>query len=184
MPRHAMRRGATLVELVVVLVIIGLMSRIAVSRMRPSSRATVEHSARVLVQDLDLARTRAFATRSAVNVVVADTMWSMYLDHNRDGTFSENATERQAFGAINRHARVRPVAFGRGVATKLPTDPLATMPTGVRRLRFDSRGATSPFGTTAVFYLTNPADTKTVFAVEVSPSGNVRLWRWLNNAWQ
>lgn len=177
-------RGASLIEVVVVLVIIGVMSKIAIPRMRSSPRATVEHTARLLVQDLDLARTRAYASRAPVRVVVADTIWTMYLDHNRDGNFSENATETRAFGTIYRHTRVRPVIFGRGSATKLPTDPNAIMPVGTRRLLLDSRGATSPFGTVAVFYLTTASSPSTVYAVEVSPSGNVRLWRWLNNTWQ
>ena len=181
--RHR-RRGVSLVEIVVVLVIIGVMTKIAIPRMRPSARATVEHTARILVQDLDLARTRAYAARALVRVVVADTMWTMYLDNNRDSTLAENATERTAFGAINRHIRVKPVIFGRGVAAKLPSDPNTTMPLGTRRLLLNSRGATEPFGTVTVFYLTTAADPNTVFAVEVSPSGNVRLWRWLNNSWQ
>lgn len=179
-----LRRGVSVIELVVVLVIVGVIAKMAVPRMRPSSRATVEHTARVLVQDLDMARTRAYAARARVNVVVADTIWRMYLDQNRDSVFAENATELAAFGTINTHTRVKPVIFGRGVASKLPSDPNAIMPTGTRRLLFNSRGATEPFGTLTVFYLTSSTDPKTVFAVEVSPSGNVRLWRWLNNTWQ
>lgn len=178
------RRGVSVIELVVVLVIVGVIARMAVPRMRPSSRATVEHTARMLVQDLDLARTRAYAARARVGVVVADTIWRMYLDNNRDSTIAENATERTAFGALNTHTRIKPVIFGRGSAAKLPSDPNATMPTGTRRLYFDRRGATEPFGTLTVFYLTSSTDPNTVFAVEVSPSGNVRLWRWLNNTWQ
>jgi prepilin-type N-terminal cleavage/methylation domain-containing protein len=178
------RRGTSLIEIIVVLVIVGVMARIAVPRMRPSSRATVERTARILVQDLDLARTRAYAARAMVRIVVADTIWSSYLDNDRDGNFSETATELTAFGTINTHARMRPVIFGRGAAAKLPTDPLAIMPTGTRRLLLNTRGAAEPFGTVTVFYLTSSSDANTVFAVEVSPSGNVRLWRWLNNTWQ
>ena len=178
------RRGTSMVELLVVLAILGILSSIAIPRMRASTRAIVEQNARLLAQDLDLARTRAYASRGAVRIVFNDTIWRMHLDSNRDGVFAENAAERTAFGSIYSHIVTTRVIFSRGLAAKLPTDPLATVPTGVRRLNFNARGTTEPFGTTMVFYLTHATDTRSVYAVEVSPSANIRVWRWLNGAWQ
>jgi prepilin-type N-terminal cleavage/methylation domain-containing protein len=180
----ALRRGTSMVELLVVLAILGILSSIAIPRMRPSTRAIVEQNARLLSQDLDLARTRAYSSRARVRVVFTDTIWQMHLDQDRDGTIAEVSAERTAFGSLYSHIVTKNVVFGRGVAPKLPSDPLSTVPTGVRRLNFDARGTTDPFGTTMVFYLTHSTDAASVYAVEISPSANIRVWRWLNGVWQ
>ena len=68
------RRGTSMVEMLIVLVILGVLTSIAAPRLRQSAKGTVEQNSRLLAQDLDLARTRAYATRSLVRVVVSDTL--------------------------------------------------------------------------------------------------------------
>jgi len=87
------RRGTSLVEMLIVLVVLGIITSIAAPRLRPSPHGQVEQNTRLLAQDLDLARTQAYASRALVRVVVGDTIWQSFLDHNRDTTIAENATE-------------------------------------------------------------------------------------------
>ncbi|MCC7053771.1 MAG: prepilin-type N-terminal cleavage/methylation domain-containing protein [Gemmatimonadaceae bacterium] len=178
------RRGTSMVELLVVLAILAVMTTIAVPKLRISTRATVEQNARVLAQDLDLARTRAYGARARVRTVINDTIWQFYLDQNRDSTFAESATEQTAFGTHYRRTLEKGVIMSRGLATRLPNDPDATAPTGVRRLTFTARGITEPMGTAMFIYLTHAQDAGSVYAIEINPAANVRVWRWLNGGWQ
>jgi prepilin-type N-terminal cleavage/methylation domain-containing protein len=177
------RRGTSLVEMLIVLVLLGVLTSIAAPRIRPSAKGTVEQNSRLLAQDLDLARTRAYATRALVRVVVTDTLWQTFLDQNRDTTINEIALEQIAFGPMNNRILGQHVLFGRGVAPRIPTDSAAT-PTGTRRIQFGPRGTTEPFGTNAVLYLTDDTDLTAVSAVEVTPAANVRVWRWVDGTWQ
>ena len=176
-------RGTSLVEMLIVLVVLGVITSIAAPRMRPSAKATVEQNSRLLAQDLDLARTRAYATRALVRVVVTDTLWQSFLDQNRDTVIAESASEQTAFGPMNSRILGQHVVFGRGIAPLLPTDTVATLPSGARRLQFSARGTTEPFGTSAVLYLTYDSDSSAVSAVEITPAANVRVWRWVDGAW-
>ena len=177
------RRGTSMVEMLIVLVILGVLTSIAAPRLRQSAKGTVEQNSRLLAQDLDLARTRAYATRSLVRVVVSDTLWQSFLDQNRDTVIAENASERTAFGAMNNRVLERHVIFGRGAAPPIPNDTAVT-PTGTRRVQFSARGTTEPFGTAQVLYLTYDSDNAAVSAVEITPAANVRVWRWVDGTWQ
>ncbi len=179
-----MRRGTSLVEMLTVLVVLGIMTSIAAPRLRPSPHGQVEQNTRLLAQDLDLARTRAYATRALVRVVVTDTLWQSFLDQNRDSVIGENATERTAFGPMNSRILGQHVVFGRGAVPPLPTDTLGTPPPGARRIAFSPRGITEPFGSSAILYLSYDSDSTAVSAVEINPAANVRVWRWVDGAWQ
>jgi prepilin-type N-terminal cleavage/methylation domain-containing protein len=63
LPRDVRRRGTSLIEILTVLVILGVMTTIAAPRLRPNPHAQVEQNTRLLAQDLDLARTRAYGDR-------------------------------------------------------------------------------------------------------------------------
>jgi prepilin-type N-terminal cleavage/methylation domain-containing protein len=177
------RRGTSLVEMLIVLVILAIATSMASQRLRPSAKSTVEQNTRMLAQDFDLARTRAFAARSRVRVVLSPSQWQSFVDHDRDSVIAETAVERAAFGPINSHAFDRHVVFGRGTAPALPGDTAAIV-VGTRRIQFGSRGTTEPFGATSVLYLTYDSDSAAVAAVEISPAANVRVWRWVDGTWR
>jgi prepilin-type N-terminal cleavage/methylation domain-containing protein len=178
------RRGTSLIEILTVLVVLGVMTSIAAPRLRPSPHGQVEQNTRLLAQDLDLARTRAYASRSLVRVVVSDTLWQSFLDQNRDTVIAESTIERNAFGTMNSRFLEKHIVFGRGAVPPLPTDTLAVPPPGDRRIQFGPRGITEPFGTSTILYLTSDSDSTAVSAVEINPAANVRVWRWVDGAWQ
>ena len=178
------RRGTSLIEILTVLVLLGVLTAMAAPRMRPSAKGTVEQNSRLLAQDMDHARTRAYATRALVRVVVSDTLWQSFLDQNRDSVIAENAFEQSAFGPMNSRIIGQHVVFGRGIAPAIPTDTTGTPPTGPRRIQFSARGTTDPFGSSAVIYLTYDSDSSAVSAVEITPAANVRVWRWVDGTWQ
>lgn len=178
------RRGTSLVEMLIVLVLLGIMTSIAAPRLRPSPHAQVEQNSRLLAQDIDLARTRAYAARTQVRVVISDTLWQSFLDQDRDTVIAETATERTAFGPMNSRILGEHVQWGRGGAPPIPTDTTGTPPAGVRRLQFSGRGITEPFGSSMTLYLTSDTDNSAVSAVEINPAANVRVWRWVDGTWQ
>lgn len=176
------RRGTSLIELLIVLVLLGILTAVAAPRMRPSAKGTVEQTTRLLAQDLDLARTRAYGARAMVRFVVADTLWQIFLDQNRDMLIAEVATERTAFGPMNSRVREPHVIWSRGSAPAIPTDTTTFLP-GTRRLQFSARGVSEPFGTSTIIYLSYDTDPSAVCAVEVNPAANVRVWRWVDGMW-
>ncbi len=178
------RRGTSLVEMLIVLVLLGILTSMASPLMRPSTKGAVEQNARLLAQDLDHARTKAYASRTRVRVVVADTIWRTYLDNNRDSVLAEVATELTAFGPMNSRIIENQVVFGRGAAPRVPADTVATWVPGTRRVQFGTRGTTEPFGTSWFLYLTHASDSAAVSAVEINSAANVRVWRWVDGAWQ
>jgi prepilin-type N-terminal cleavage/methylation domain-containing protein len=178
------RRGTSLVEMLIVMIMIGIMTTIAAPRLRPSAKGTVDQNARLLAQDLDHARVRAYSGRDRVRMVIRDTMWQAYMDHDRDSVFTESAIEQTAFGMMHTRFLGEHVVFGRGVAPTIPTDTLTITPTGTRRVQFGTSGITEPFGTSFTLYLTYDSDSTAVNAVEVNPAANVRVWRWIDGAWQ
>jgi prepilin-type N-terminal cleavage/methylation domain-containing protein len=181
-----LRRGVTLFEMVIVLAILAGLSAIAIPRAKSSELTQTNQWTRVLAQDLDLARTKAFAARARVRMVVTDTSWALYLDDNRDGTINEVAGEQVAFGTGNARRLEDGVRRGRGVAPVIAADLNPALPASgtVRRIDFGPSGATEPLGSSAVLYLTNATNALAVRAVEISPSANVRVWRWVDGAWR
>jgi prepilin-type N-terminal cleavage/methylation domain-containing protein len=177
------RHGTSMVELLIVLTLLGIMTAIAGPRVRPSAKHSVEQNARLLAQDLDHARTKAFGARTRVRVALRDTSYRLYLDDNRDTVFAENVTERTAFGPMNRRYLESHVIYGRGIAPPIPTDTGSVVIFGTRRIQFGPRGTTEPFGSSAVLYFTHSEDSSAVSAVEINPSANVRVWRWVDGSW-
>jgi prepilin-type N-terminal cleavage/methylation domain-containing protein len=181
-----LRRGVSLFEMVVVLAVMASLSAIAIPRMKATSVTQVEQWARVLAQDLDMARSRAFSARSTVRATLTDSTWTLYLDDNRDATISETAAEQAAVGTINTRKLTEGVLLGRGLASVLPTDPTPAAPaSGVtHRVQFGPLGTTTPLGSRKVIYFTSRDNNRAVRAVEISPAANVRVWRWVDGSWQ
>ena len=182
---HA-RRGTTMIELVVVMALFAILSTMAVIRMRPSPKLQVEQNARLLAQDLDQARTRAYSSRVLTRMVLRDSTWNLYIDQNADSVLAENAVERTAFGGVATRALESQVRFGRGAIVPIPTDSIGAtwLPASVARITFSPRGTTEPFGSSTVIYLRHQGDATAVAAIEVTPSANVRVWRRVQGIWQ
>lgn len=186
MHRHA-RRGFTMIELLLVVLVSGAMMAIVVPKFRISPEMEVQLAAMQLAQDIDLARTRALSTRSMVRVTFTPGAreYSGYLDDDGDGAIAGTNAERLALrGFQTRPLPVR-VDYGRGTATGAPNDPgsgAVTFP--ANQINFDSRGLAMPMGTGGAIYLTHHDVTSAVAAVVVSPAGAVRLWTWHDGSWK
>lgn len=180
----ATRRGYTMVELVMVMVILGILTAVGVTRLRETPRQAADGAARQVVQDLELARTRAYSSRSAVRFVVDDTSYRFFLDVDRDSTFAESAAERDAYGT-GAERRLDPrLRFGRGALPAVPGDSVPVTPGAEHRFRFDRRGIPEPFGTSFTLYVGHEADARSATALTVTAAGNVRLWTFTDGAWR
>ncbi len=187
-PRRA-RVGFSLVELLIVMVVIGISLAIVGPKFRMSEATEVQIVGMQLVQDLEVSRTRALATRSQVRFVfeTGGTVgaYSGYLDDNRDGVFAESHEERVALRGFGRRELPPRVTYGRGSAQPLPTDANGNAITFADdRLWFNTRGITEPLGTSGVVYISSTVDPEQATAVAVSGSGATRLWVWRDGAWQ
>lgn len=186
--RHG-RAGFTMIEALLVITMIGVMVAIVGPKFRLNESTEVQLAGMQLAQDLELARTRALATRSGVRFVFepgnTPGTYVGYLDHNGDGTIGETDTERLALRGYGRRKLPARVTYGRGGAPALPTDGNGNAITfNSSRLFFNSRGITEPLGYSGVVYLTSTIDPAYVSAIAVSGSGAVRLWSWRNGEWQ
>jgi prepilin-type N-terminal cleavage/methylation domain-containing protein len=181
------RRGFTMIELLMVVLVSGAMMAIVVPKFRISPETEVQLAAMQLAQDIDVARTRALSTRSMVRVAFGPTArnYSGYLDDDANGVIAETIAERTALrGFATRTLPVR-VDYGRGTAGSAPNDGgsgAITFPSN--EINFDSRGLATPMGTGGAIYLTHEVTKSAVAAVVVSPAGAVRLWTWRDGSWK
>ncbi len=185
-PRRT-RQGFTLIELLIVVVVAGVMMAVLVPRFRISPDTEVQLAAMQLAQDIDLARTRALSTRSAVRVrfVSGSRNYTGFLDNDNNGAIGETQTERDALRGFATRTLPTRINFGRGSAGAVPDDGGSSAITfGGSIVEFDSRGLTTPMGVGGVVYLRQETSTSAVAAVAVSPSGSVRLWTWRSGGWQ
>ena len=186
--RGAAPRGFTLIEMVVVLAILGLFLTIAIPRMTTSAKTRVRQSAQQLAQDLELTRTRALTSRSAVRVTFdpASRSYRPYLDFNRDSVFAQSQAENDSLRAFARHTLAAGVQFSRpGGVPDLPMLPGAGSITLVsNRIDFDARGLTTPFGSKGVLYLSDPSDATAIGAVSITAASGIRAWIYQGGVWQ
>lgn len=178
--------GFTLVEMVVVLAMAAVLLAIALPQLRPSPTRTVQWAARQLVNDLELVRTRALATKRGVRVAFnAADAYVGFLDDDGDGTFAESVAETQALRGFGTRTLDALVRFGRGSAPALPgetgTGPV-TFPND--RVDFDSRGITVPQGARGSIYLVHRDYPDAVAAVSISGSASFKVWAYRDGAWQ
>ncbi len=187
--RSPARRGFSLIELLTMVAVVGIMMSIVVPRMRISEATEVQLAGMQLAQDMDLARTRALSTRSIAQVSFSlsssSPSYSGYLDVDADSVISYTAAEKLGLQAFGTRPLPDHIVMARGASSPIPGDvggSAVTFPG--YHINFDTRGLPSPMGTSGVVYLTNARDDNAVVAVEVSPSGSVRLWTWKNGGWQ
>jgi type II secretory pathway pseudopilin PulG len=196
-PGRPRRAGVTLVELLVIMTIVGISLAVVMPRMRQSERSKVDLAAMQLMHDMDLARTRALATRSLVRVAFStvDNSYAGYLDANRDGVIGETAAEREALAGGGRRLLPDGVQFGRGNAPVLRSGDGVLPPEG--RTQFTNRGLAMVSAQTtynpavdlvgmvpAHVYLRSSSDASAVAAIVVLPSGLLRLRRYRNGEWE
>lgn len=182
-----MRRGVTLLELLVTIAIIGIGAAIIVPRLRPSRRRATEGAARALQGQIELTRTRAMAFGALARVCLTSGPNAIfgYLDDDRNVALNESQVEKDAFGNSNTFRLPDGVVFGRGGATALPGYPAGDQVTFPdMHLDFDSRGLPTPLGTRGVIYLQSATDSTAVAALGVTPAGTVQLWVWRNGTWR
>lgn len=181
------RRGFTLIEMLVVVVMIGVMLRIVVPKFRVSTFTKSRQAADQLVRDLETARSRALATRSTVRIAfnVAARSYTGYLDANRDGVLGQTAAETTALSVFRTRTLDTGVKLGRSATPDLPGygGAGATTLPGTR-IDFDSRGLSTPLGTKGVIYIVSTVDTMAVTAVSISGGGNIQAWVFQGGAWQ
>jgi type II secretion system protein H len=182
------QQGFTLIEMAVVLAIIGLFLTIAIPRLATTPKTRVRQSAQQLAQDLELARTRALTTRSAVRVTfdAASRSYRPYLDFNRDSIFAQSQAENDSLRAFSSRTLQSGVQFARpGGVPDLPILPGAGAITlASNRIDFDSRGLTTPFGSKGVLYLSDPSNAAAVGAVSITAASGIRAWIYQGGVWQ
>lgn len=186
-PNMQNRRGLTLIELVVVLIFIGVAAGIVVPRFRISPGMQVRGAAQVLVQDLELIRTRALASRSfaMVHFDGDDHRYDAYLDIDADSAFAESQEEVDSLRVFRGRALEPGVRFSTGSASALPGAGAATaIDVFEDRLILSSRGTTAPFGEESIIYLAHVNDPSQVAAVRVTPSGAIEVWVWRGGQWE
>ncbi len=174
-------RGFTILELVIVIVIVGITMGIVAPRFRLSGATAVQLAGTQLAQDVDVTRTRALTTRQKSRVAFRQSAkaYGGYLDHDDDGTIGEVAVEWQELRGFGERALPSGISYGRGAAPALPDDPSGGAITFAdSRVEFDSRGLTVPQGMGGVVYLRSDTESDAAVAIQVAPSGNVRMWTW------
>ncbi len=181
------RRGFTLIEMIFVLAMMGILFAITIPRIRVSPIKKVRLAAQQLTQDLEVARTRAMATKKNARIVfaVGGNSYTGYLDDDRDGTFGLTQAESRALGARGRVELPRGVQFGIGSATALPSDPGAPPITlAANTVEFGPRGVTVPFGSRGTIYLVHANDPNAVSAVTITAAGSFQWWTFVGGTWQ
>ncbi len=185
--RHP-RRGFSLVEALVVIVMIGILTAIVVPRFRVSHTARVRSAARQLAIDLEAVRTRALATATMTRVTfnTGTGTYTGYFDADRNGAFVQNAAETDALAVFRSRTLTEGVQIARAGAT--PSVPGTAGATAVTlpgsMVEFTTQGITNPFGTTGVVYFTSSNDPTAVAAVSISAAAGIRVWTYRGGAWQ
>ena len=188
--RRLARAGFTMIEALIVVVMIGVMVGILGPKFRLNEATEVQLAAMQVAQDLDLGRTRALGTRSAVRFQFDTNAESYigYLDHDRDGAFANSLTETQALRAFGRRELPARIEFGKGSASPHPDDTDPGDSDGVTfdggRIEYSVRGIVEPLGASGFVYIRSKEDPAKVSAIRVSPSGTVRVWKWQEGAWK
>ncbi len=179
--------GFTLIELMTTVVIIGMALLIVMPRLRISPRSHVRHAAEQMVNDLELIRTRALATKSMVRLDcnTGGASYMGYLDDNQDGVISGTTAEARAMGGFGQRSLDNGVVFGLGSVPRLPGDTLSGAVTFAGdQILFNNRGLPEPFGVRGTIYFTHPEDITIASAVTVTGSGSFHTWNYYGGGWQ
>jgi len=181
------RRGFTLIEIIFVLAMMGILFAITIPRIRVSNNKRVRLAAQQMVRDLEVARTRAMATKQNARIVFneVDNSYTGYLDDDRDGLFGLTKAESDALRARGKVNLRGGVIFGRGSASALPSDPGGGAVTlASNTVEFSARGVTEPFGSRGTIYLVHASDPNAVSAVSITAAGSFQSWTFAGGTWQ
>jgi prepilin-type N-terminal cleavage/methylation domain-containing protein len=192
------RRGFTLIELVVVMLMLAVVATIALPRaVKSSPELQVDIAARALTRDLEQLRMRAIAAKRAVRVSfdASEDFYTAYMDITpmRLGAFSQTSDEVHASGLLTRGSSggvpgvplPRNVEYGRGSAASGPQGYPATDPVGLGNdwVEFDARGMVIPAGSGGVIYLVHADHPSAVAAVTISGASAFHAWRYRGGRW-
>ncbi len=194
------KRGFTVIEMVVVVLLIGVVAAIAIPRaLKSTPLQQVDRAARQLTRDLELVRMRAIAAKRIVRVQFdeADGFYTAFMDTTatRDGTIMGTVTEVRKSGLVVRGSNAgipgaelpNRITFGCGNASAGPLSfscgSNAVNINGTDRAEFNTRGMLTPLGTTGVIYLVHEDDPDAVAAVTLSGGGAFSYWRYRNGQW-
>jgi len=169
--------GFTLIELMTTIAVIGLAMLMVLPKLKTSERSHVRLAAHQIARDLELVRTRALATRSAVRVDfnTGAESYAAFLDDNQDGVISGTLAEVQALRAFGERTLDNRVVFGMGSAPRVPGDTVGQPVTFASdQILFNNRGLPEPFGIRGFIYVTHMDDAASVSAVSVAGSGSFR----------
>jgi prepilin-type N-terminal cleavage/methylation domain-containing protein len=157
----AERRGFTLIEMVVVIAVLAILAAIATPRLAMTAGMRTRGAARQITLDLELARTKALASKRIARLVfdTAGGTYTGYLDTDGDTVFAYSDAEASALGgARQRH-----------------------LPVGVL---FEAAGLTRPLNSRGTIYLRDAKDPNTVAAVTATGAASFRVWLYKGGTWQ
>ena len=183
-----MRKGFTLIEMLIVITLMSIMVAIAIPFMRVSPTRKVRIQATQLKRDLELARTRALSTKASTRLKFdqTDESYTGYADDDDDGKILEKAAETLALRGFGRRELDGAVQYGRGNAGAVPGDTAGSGAVTFLTdyVEFNGRGVTLPFGTRGAVYFVHRDDSDAVAAVSVTGSGSIKMWVYQGGSWQ
>jgi prepilin-type N-terminal cleavage/methylation domain-containing protein len=193
------RRGYTLIEMMVIMVMLAVVVAVAVPRgLKSSPQLQVDLAARGLTRDLEKVRMRAIAAKRRVrfSFLEGEVFYTAYMDISpgRTGVIESTDEEvhesrlvtRGSNGGVPGVALPKGVVFGFGEATAGPLGGVASDPITLENdwVEFDSRGMVVPAGSGGVIFLAHEDDPSAVAAVSISGAGAFRAWRYRGGGWQ
>ncbi len=181
--RSRARRGFTLLELIVVLIMVGLIAGMAVPRLN-YERFRADAAMRTVRSVLQGAQRNAIMRQTNVVVAFNETAGLMEIIEDADNDCSHDTGERLSTRPLEDGAQfhVPPTAYGSPVSTAVSGPNLCTI-RGLRAVQFLRDGATS---TDTDVYVTSSRGTTTDYRlVRVTmASGRTEAFRFDGTAWQ
>ncbi|KPK65411.1 MAG: hypothetical protein AMS21_04780 [Gemmatimonas sp. SG8_38_2] len=192
------RRGFTLIEMIVVMLMLAVVASVALPRaVKSSPELQVDLAARALARDLEQLRMRAIAAKRNMRVVFdeSENFYTAFMDltPERSGSFSHTDEEVRESGLLTRGSsegvpgvRLRKnVEYGSGSASVGPQAFAADGPVNLEndRVEFDARGMVIPAGSSGVIYLVHSDEPAAVAAVTISGASAFHTWRYRGGRW-